>query len=170
MPRDMYTRLVADSKNMNNPLVRQALEWMLRLRDINHFDPEVLNYPTTSLMVAYVKQERKPIIYVPIQECYMIDALGINPEASPEDVASALGQITKTVHWETLRAGRGEFYFPCSDLSTIGFADKHMYMRMQYTEVTAPAQPKSTQENPVPLPRVNPITEVKDIPFFKMKV
>lgn len=161
--KDIYTKLVLNKTDRNNPLVQQAMDWMLRLRDINHFDPEVLQYPATNLMVAYVKQQRKPVLYVPVQPVYMIDALGINPEASPEEIAGALAQVTKTVHWESHRMGWGEFYFPCSEPTVIQFAERHGYARMQYKNVIVPQAPEGSTAVP------NPYPEMADIPFFKMK-
>jgi hypothetical protein len=172
MPRDIFTRIVKG--DMNNPNIRQAMEWLQRIAQVSHLDPEVLLYPSTRLLQAYEKGTAKPLLYMPVHQVFMMESLGPNPDASPMEIAAALAQITKTVCWEAQNQGIGEFYMPCSDGNVIKMAEAHGFMRMTYDEThrreLSEAERKEV-ETPEggEAPREVVETIVRDMPFLKMK-
>lgn len=157
MPRDIFVKpITAD----NPQELKQAFEWLKRIQNVSNFDADVLRYPATSLLCAYTKQDGQPLLYVPIQRVYMLDALGPNPLAQATDIAAALAQIIKTAAWTSWRDGHGEVYFPCNDEGVNGLAMRHSFTLMDYE--TPPPEP--TPENPTPQPGK------AVMPFLKLKV
>lgn len=143
-----------------NPEVAKALEALGAIRERSHIDPDVLTYPTTTLLCAYVKATREPVLYVPVQQVYMLDGLGPAPMASPIDVANALAQVIKHIHWESYKQGIGEIYFPCEDEGVNGLAQRHGFSVMDYEAQTM--VPENSE--------LSAKTERKLMPFLKMKV
>lgn len=166
--KDVFVKMVKG--DMNNPDVRQGVEWLQRHRELSRFDPDVLTYPGTILLQAYERtaQGRRPLLYTPVQRCLMWDALGPNPESSPLDVAAALAELTKTLVWESSGLGWGEFYMPCTDGNVVKFAEAHGYIRQAYNAQTMEKEAsKDEQGNEIP---ATYRLEARDIPFLKFKV
>lgn len=168
---DIFTRIIKG--DMNNPFVRQAVEWFARIANQSHFDPDVLLYPNTTLVQAFDKHTQKPILYIPVHSVFMLESLGPNPEVGPEVIAQALAQVTKTAAWEAMKAGMGEIYMPCSDGNVIQFAEKHGYFRQTYNHVeTIPpkAAEVSAENQDAKSTPAQSVQELRDLPFLKMKV
>lgn len=150
MSHDVFCRIIKG--DMNNPAVRQAMEWLGRNAAVSRFDPDVIYYPATSLLQCFDKPTGRPILYVPIQKCFIMEGAGPNPEASEGEVAAAMAQLTKTVAWESQGGGMGEFYLPSTDGKMVEFAQRHGYIRQAYVAKEGEAD------------------VAKDIPFLKFKV
>lgn len=100
-----------------------ATEFFMRLSDKNCYAPEVLTYPATSILKA--ERDGKVILYVPVQTCYVMEALGIAEGASFTETAESLKQAVHAVAWEARKAGHGELLFFCKDKQTSDFAERH---------------------------------------------
>jgi hypothetical protein len=178
MPRDVFTRIIRG--DMNFPPVQQAVAWFNRIADRNHFDPDVLTYPSTALIQAYSKQTGKPLLYMPVHKVYMMEALGPAPDASGYDIAAALGQIVKSLAWDAPKDGVGELYYACTDPTVDAFCREHGFTRMTYNAGLRERPMTDEEKQGVP-PRKdgephNPPIEttlesnVADMPHYKFKV
>jgi hypothetical protein len=160
MSKDVFTRVIVG--DMNNPVVQQAARWFEGLAKESHLDPDVFRYPKTTLIQAYDKGSGKPLLYVPVHDVFMIESLGPNPDASDGEIAAALAQVVKSIHWEAYKQGLGEIYFPCTNDRTAEFASNHNFKR-QFIQVRVKLDDKPEAETAERF-------EDRDTPFFKMKV
>lgn len=103
----------------------QFIEWVVANIERNRFEPEILGYKATRVIEAFAGD--KTLLYMPTQQCTVLDSAAVNPEASKLERAAALKQITQTVAWEARRQGQGEVLFMCSDPETAEFATHHGY-------------------------------------------
>lgn len=150
--RDVFVKPLL-GKASQNPEVAKAIEALSAISERSHLDPDVLTYPNTTLLSAYAKSNNQPLLYVPVQQVYMLDGLGPAPMASPVDVAAALAQVIKTIHYMSFTQGIGEIYFPCEDEGVNGLAQRHGFSRMDYEQ-----------------PQIDAPPLLKPMPFLKMKV
>ena len=165
MPRDVFTRIIRG--DMNFPPVQQAVAWFNRIADRNHFDPDVLTYPSTALIQAYSKQTGKPLLYMPVHKVYMMEALGPAPDASGYDIAAALGQIVKSLAWDAPKDGVGELYYACTDPTVDAFCREHGFTRMTYqtgVHLEGPEPEEGKPDGRISVPNMS------DMPFYKFKV
>jgi hypothetical protein len=98
--------------------------------DNNLLDPAVLTYPATEVLKAY--NSEKNILYLPLQFTYILESLGLNPEASPGEVASGLRALMQVIAFEAKCRGMGELYFGCKDEKTIAFAEHHGFEEVPF--------------------------------------
>ena len=106
----------------------EAFKWLKRIAEKNLIDWDVLTFPATTMLKA--TDGGKNILHVPVQPVYMVESLGISPDASPLDTAKALSEVMQIVRWESQKAGQGEVYFLCSDEETKKFAEHHGFERV----------------------------------------
>jgi hypothetical protein len=163
MPKDIFTRIIRG--DMNFPPVQQAVAWFNRIAERNHFDPDVLTYPSTALIQAYSKQTGKPLLYMPVHKVYHMEALGPAPDASGYDIAAALAQIVKALAWDAPKDGVGELYYACTDPTVDSFCRDHGFTRMLYQSGTnqGPREPDAKDDPP-------PVPVMSDMPHYKFKV
>lgn len=159
MSRDIFVRQIQGTPQ-NNPRMARALQFLARIREQSHLDTDILTYPMTTMLEAYVKATGEPVLYMPVQHVLMMESLGPSPTASPIDIAKGLEEITKIVSYDAQKAGIGEVYYPSSDASVNGFAQRHHFMLMDY-EVQVPCDVNDP---------AGPQMEKRLMPFFKMKV
>jgi hypothetical protein len=107
----------------------EALEWIKQNADKNNIDWAVVNYPSTTLLKA--TDGDRNILHLPVQTVYLLESLGISPDASPLDVARALYAVMQVVRWESKKNGHGEIYFVGSDEQTNECAEKHGFEKLQ---------------------------------------
>lgn len=100
------------------------VSWSVQTEN-NLLDPDVANYHSTFVLCAF--DSNGPILYVPVQQPLFMDALAINPEASPALVAMALKEVTQALVSQAYIKGSGELYFLCRDEATIEFAKKQAW-------------------------------------------
>lgn len=98
-------------------------KYLGRIAEKNLIDPRVLEYPVTDTLVA--EKEGREIVYLPAQQCLVLESLGISPEASVTEIAGALDKLIATAVYEARKNGHGEIYWLCSDESTCKFAERH---------------------------------------------
>lgn len=106
----------------------QAFDWLKKLCSRNLIDWGVLTYPATVLLKVH--NGIRNLLHVPVQTCYVVESLGISPENSATDTASALSAVFQVIHWESINKGQKEVYFLCSDEQTCAFAEHHGMERM----------------------------------------
>lgn len=129
--------------------VSQFVEWSRDTKN-NLFDPEVVNYPSTLVRVAY--NCLHSIVFVPVQRPMMLEALAINPEATEMEVAAGLKELTQDAVSKAHDLGAGEIYFLCRDEVTSAFAEKHGYekinvpvYRIKLSDLEKPENPSQSQ-------------------------
>lgn len=98
----------------------EASNFFAGLAARNNIDTGVFSYPATETLKA---SNGKSLVYLPIQPTYFLEALGINPEATPMEVAAALKALFQVIEWEAVNKGMGEIYFLCADEETKNFAE-----------------------------------------------
>src|SRR5689334_18708395 len=82
-------------------------EWSVNTKD-NLCDSAPLLYRNTVTWCAY--DTNGPIVFVPVQQPKMMEALAINPDADPVDVAIALKELTQNLVTQCHMDGTGEIY------------------------------------------------------------
>lgn len=110
---------------------QEAMEWFLKT-ECNLLDAAVFTYPATETRKAV--RDKVALVYVPVQKCSVLDALGISPQNSPIDTAAALAELVKVARWEAHKAGEGELLFVCHEESTIAYAERHGFTRWLWDE------------------------------------
>jgi hypothetical protein len=96
----------------------------------NLYDADVFSYPTSFALAAYNKTG--PIVYVPIQQPFFMEALGIRPGLDAVDTAVALKELTQALVTLAHTKGVGEIYMLCKEESTIAFAERQCFERMPW--------------------------------------
>lgn len=97
--KNVYTRLLDGL----NPEELQLFQDCLKARN-----GELLNTcPDMKVMVA---ENGKPLLFTPVQSCYVMGSLGYK-DISNLQLASAMRQTTATLVWESRQQGRGDIYF-----------------------------------------------------------
>lgn len=89
--------------------------WCEANEERNAFDPKVLTYPATKILAA---ENGHVINYMPVQTVAMLESIGVNPEATPLEVATGLMECVKAAATLSSGAGFGELYFLSSDENT----------------------------------------------------
>lgn len=111
----------------------QFLEWSSQTPE---FDPAPASYPSTITWAAYTKG--KVISYMPIQtpfvleESLMLESVGVNPDATLLEKATALAQLTENAITQAHSRGIGEIYFLGSDDATEHFAKHRVFEELPY--------------------------------------
>ena len=72
---------------------KQILNWLTN-NTSNHFDPQILGYPTLQILCAY-EDTGEVIAYLPVHRVLMMESIAVNPKASKLQVAQALRDLTK---------------------------------------------------------------------------
>lgn len=109
--------------------LKQMLAWLVKTKD-NGFDASVLAYPGTFTICAYNKERN--VLYMPVQQPFMLESLGINPDASAEESAFAIAEATREVIMQAHIKGVGEIYFLGSNEKTNAFATKHGFEEVPF--------------------------------------
>lgn len=105
------------------------ISWAERKKDRNALDTSVFTYPATSSLCAY--DDKKVVIYLPVQTCSMLESSCINPETTGPELAEAWKHLLQIVHWDSLQSGKGEIYFLGSDEATNRFAEHYGFEKVE---------------------------------------
>lgn len=103
---------------------QKFVEWSLKTKN-NLFDPEAALGPSGLTVCAYGKAG--PILYAPTQSPIFMEALAINPDAEPTEVAVALKEVVHFLVSQCHIRGINEIYFMCADDSTAEFAKRQAF-------------------------------------------
>lgn len=88
-----------------------AVDWLNSTPE-NMFDPAVLGYPSTmTLCVA----NGAPLLFMPLQACFFMDALGKQPGIRKRDMAFALVKMIEAVRNLAAATKVKEVYFFCKE-------------------------------------------------------
>lgn len=107
--------------------VKHAQDAFNRVSDKNLLDPGVFAYPATAILRADI--DGKKVVFIPVQNCCMLESLGIPQEATVAEVASGLKALVQVIVYEARQKGHGEIYFACKDEQTAAFAEHHGFER-----------------------------------------
>lgn len=99
---------------------QEMADFMNGLKERNNLDPRVFEYPATQTLKA---SNGKSLVYLPKQLTFMLESLGINPEATPGEVAMSLRYLFAVIEFQARGLGMGEIYFLCHDEQTCAFAE-----------------------------------------------
>lgn len=97
----------------------------------NEFDPEVPRYPSTVTLCAYDKDG--PVVFMPIQQPFVMDALAVKPGAEKADVAVALRELLHAAVTQAHIKGIGEIYFLGTEDGTDHIAENQLFEKLPYT-------------------------------------
>lgn len=110
--------------------IPQATEWFMGLADKNLYDPSVLMYPATQVLKAHTNE--KTLVFCPVQDCFVMDALGIAPDATPLETSSALKSLVLAIRYQSEKEGKREIYFGCKDQQTADFAMRQGFEELPF--------------------------------------
>jgi hypothetical protein len=124
MRRHLFVRPArpADSK--------QFLDWSCATEN-NEFDPEIPKCPTTITLCAYDKSG--PLVYMPLQQPFFMEALAVRPGLSKAETAEALKELTKAAVTQAHILNKQEVYFLGSEPGTNAMAENQLFERLDYT-------------------------------------
>jgi hypothetical protein len=103
--------------------IQEAQDAFNRLKEKNLLDSAVFAYPATAILRADI--EGKKVAFLPVQNCCMLESLGIPENATVSEVASGLKALVQVIVYEARQKGHGELYFACKDEQTAAFAEHH---------------------------------------------
>jgi hypothetical protein len=106
---------------------KEYLEWV---KDQPGWDAYIALQPRTFTLAAYNKN--KTIMYLPIQQPYILETAAINPEASELEVASAFKELVQSLVTLSHSNGVSEIYFLETDSGTSEFAGNHVFEKLPY--------------------------------------
>lgn len=123
--------------NRNRIFVRPAkpteagkvIDWSLKTQD-NHFDPDVIKYPSTFTFCAYDKDG--PQVFMPVQQPLVIDAIAVNPNINEQTAALALKALVESVVTQAHLKGSGEVLFLATKEETCEFAKNQVFEELPY--------------------------------------
>jgi hypothetical protein len=95
-----------------------AVEW-LRSTPENMFDPQVLGYPGT---MTFCVANGEPLLFMPVQACLFLDALGKKPDIRKRDMAFALVKMIEAVKNFAIGTQVKEVFFFCKEKTVMAQA------------------------------------------------
>jgi len=104
-------------------------QWSVENFAKNNFDPGILLYPTTSIMVMFDKSG--VLGYMPVQKPLMLESFAPRPGLDELGQASAMKAMTQQVVTQAYAYGAGEIYFLTKDDETAEFAKRQAYEEME---------------------------------------
>jgi hypothetical protein len=105
-----------------DPAKEPVVAWLKANAERNAFDPEVLDYPSTSILAAH--NNGTVYAYMPIQSVVMLESIGPNPEESPIHIAEGVMNCVRGAALTAYSAGCREIYFLANDEVTAEGAKK----------------------------------------------
>lgn len=107
----------------------QFFKWSDETKN-NLYDPTAAAHPTSLTVAAY--NEDKVILYAPAQSPFVLEALSVNPSATPLEIATALKEVTQFFVSQCYVQGKGELMFVCADQTTAEYAKRQAYEELPY--------------------------------------
>lgn len=96
----------------------------------NLFDPYVPLYGSTFTLCAF--NEDGPLVYMPVQQPFFLESLGVRPDADNVDIAAALKAMVQSTVTQAFLKGVGEIYFLGSNPLTDAFAERHGFEKLDF--------------------------------------
>lgn len=100
---------------------QQFAEWLYANREKNQFDPEIYEYPSTKIFVAY--DETGPLDFLAAYPAIILDGHAPKPGLSDSDQARCLKEIQHILVEKAHEGGIGQMYFVAEP--TIGTFAEH---------------------------------------------
>ena len=94
--------------------IPQMAAWLYRNREINGFDPDILDYPTLRAWAA-VNGGPKPVAYLPGHTVLMLESLALDPAADARHLMAAVMAAFEHACAEAKSAGIREVIYLHSD-------------------------------------------------------
>jgi len=95
--------------------IPQAISFLMRNSEKNHFDHRVLTYPSTRVIRA---GEDKALAYMPVHTGAILESLGWAEDATAEQKLTAAMEMLRQVGAEAHSLGYREMFFISSDERT----------------------------------------------------
>jgi hypothetical protein len=108
---------------------QQFLDWSLENAKGN-FDPEVARFKSSITWCAY--DSDGPLVFQTIQRPLMLESLAPRPDATNQQIASAMKELTQNAVTQAHVMEAGEIYFLSSDADTDKFAASHIFEELPY--------------------------------------
>lgn len=138
---------------MSEQDVKDFMEWVFRIRQINKFNPIVMSYPRTVMTVA--KNEEENLLFIPLQAVLMFDSIAPKPGLSPRQEALCLWRIGQKVDEVMMTTGFRECIFFTSDDSVADICSQHGFTELKGVRILRKKAP------PVETPSTETIVEGK---------
>jgi len=102
-------------------------DWAMKTKD-NLYDPQVAGYPCTEVLVA---ENGQPLVFMPIQQVVMMDALAPKPGIEKREMALALKELVKMTAFVAHRAKLRELYFFSADEDVNAMAERYGFEKLE---------------------------------------
>lgn len=110
----------------------EKLDARLRETPDNLFDPDILTYPEK--LQFFCARSTKPLVFLPVQNCLMLESLAVEPGATELEVAKSLEVLIKYIVGKALEHKYNEMYFLCRDPRVSAYAERHSFERLMSDE------------------------------------
>lgn len=114
----------------NEQDAERIIEWSRLNIAKNGFDPAVLLYPTTDIVVA--ENGTGPVLYMPVQLVGMLESLAPSPDATAESRSRALLAALRHIAEVGMKRGARELYFLASDAELAEQAERAGFERCEW--------------------------------------
>ena len=153
----MLREIVADLKPLfQMPLdeAHQFMEWVKAYSWKTQFNPIVMSHPRT--VMATARDEKGPLLYLPLQSCIMFDCMAPRPGANKKELAMALWQVGQVAEQVMKDTGNCDAYMYTNDNDEADSVAKHGWeelkgVRLLRKRIPVPEYPisKPTEEQHV---------------------
>jgi hypothetical protein len=105
-------------------------DWVNRIKDLNLFDPAVMEYPGTNTLAVDINGE--PALYFPFHPVIAGESLAPKPGLTPREEAVALKKLQEGLVNIAKGLGIREIYFVCKDESLGKFVEHYGYEHLPW--------------------------------------
>lgn len=114
-----------------DPKTEPVKEWLQANSERNRFDPAVLDYPVMKVLASHCNGTT--YTYMPVQGVAVLESIGVNPDATPLQIATGVMESVKASVMLAQMSGYREIWFPASDEVTARGAETMGFEKMPYT-------------------------------------
>jgi hypothetical protein len=102
-------------------------DWAMKATN-NLYDPQVAGYPCTEVLVA---ENGQPLVFMPIQQAVVMDALAPKPGIEKREMALALKELVKMTGFLARQAKLRELYFFSADEDVNAMAERYGFEKVE---------------------------------------
>ena len=103
-------------------------DWAMKATN-NLYDPQVAGYPCTEVLVA---ENGQPLVFLPIQQAVVMDALAPKPGIEKREMALALKELVKMTAFMAHRAHLREIMFFSADEDVNEMAERYGFEKIEH--------------------------------------